>query len=129
MSQPGVPGYDATACAAAVDAALQLPGGADLVIGSLGAVPAAVVTERRSGMFRSNPGSVQLGQWRYSMGTGGRLLAAHVVGGIVLAEDALPAGVAGAHVAEALRLQLVELGPRILPDVLSVVEGITAATT
>lgn len=123
----GAPVYDPASAAAVIDRALQLVGGADLVVGSLSGVPGAVVTERRKGMFRSAPGSVQLAQWRYSTVPPGRLAAGHVVGGIVLAEDTLPAAAAGAHVAEALRLHLVEEGPRILPDVLSLLEGLVTA--
>ncbi len=126
-SGSAVPGYDPAASAAVIDRALQLPGGADLVAGSLGAVPGAVVVERRKGVFRSSTGSVQLGRWRYSAADGGRLAAAHVVGGIVLAQESLSAAEAGGHVAEALRLHLVEEGPRILPDVLAVMEGLSSA--
>jgi hypothetical protein len=116
---PEMPGYDRSWSAEVVTAALQMPGGADLVTGSLRVVPGATVSQPRSGIFGPKAASVQLGDWR--------LMVSHVVGGIVLAERELPPAEAGAHVAMALSLQLGEYGARILPDVLAVLEGLSIA--
>jgi hypothetical protein len=123
-----VPGYDRAACAELIGRALALPGGADLVVGSLSGLPGAVAIGARPGRFRSRAGFVELGQWRYAVAASGRLAVAHVVAGIVLAEETLPAATAGDHVAGALGQHLAELGPRGLAEVLSVLEGLSAAS-
>jgi hypothetical protein len=122
------PGFDRQHCVTVVTRALQLPGGSELVAGSLAGLPAAVVSRRRSGLFGSSaPLKVQLGEWRYEPAPNGRLAAAHVVGGIVIAENVLAPVEAGAHVAMVLSQQLAEYGPRLLPDVLAVLEGLSVA--
>lgn len=125
---PDVPGFDAAVVATVVDAAMGIRGGADLVIGSLGSVPGAVVTERRSGFLRSSEGGVQLAQWRFEGRSGGRLAVSHVVGGIALSDEMLPTPQVGGHVAAALAQHLVEYGPQILPDVVAVLAGLRVAT-
>ena len=124
---PEMPGYDRAWTAEVVTSALQMPGGADLVTGSLRVVPGSTVSQPRSGIFGSKAASVQLGEWRYQAGPSGRLMVSHVVGGIVLAERELPPAEAGAHVAMALSLQVGEYGARILPDVLAMIEGLSIA--
>lgn len=125
---PDVPGFDATAAAGVVDAAMRLRDGADLLIGSLSGIPGAVVTERRSGFLRSSEGGVQVSGWRFEARSDGRLAVSHVVGAIALSEELLPAPQVGAHVAAALAQHLVEYGPQILPDVVAVLAGLHAAT-
>ena len=123
---PPTAGYDAVAAAAVVLAALAQPGGAGLVVESLGRLPGAVATPARGGRFRSSPALVQLGQWRYEARDQG-LAVAHVVGGISLAHTALPPAQAGAHVAGALGVFLHEQGVQALSDVLAVLEGLAVA--
>lgn len=120
-------GFDRAHCAAVVTRALQLPGGPELVTGSLSGVPGVVVTRRRSGLFGGPSLSVQLAHWRYEPANPGRLSIAHVVEGTVLAENVTPPVEAGAHVAMALHLLLNERGPRVLPDILGLLEGLTVA--
>ena len=124
---PEMPGFDRAECAAVITRALQLPGGSELVTGSLSGIPGAVVGRRRSGLFGGSSVSVQFAQWRYEAESSGRLAIAHVVGGIVLAENVTPPAKAGAHVAMVLNQQLTEFGPRILPDILALLEGLAVA--
>jgi hypothetical protein len=117
-------GFDRAHCARVVTRALQLPGGSELVTGSLCGIPGAVVHRRR---FRPSSVNVQLADWRYEPEPSGRLAIAHVVGGTVVAENVMPPSEAGAHVAMVLSHQLTEFGPRILPDILALLEGLTIA--
>lgn len=130
MAVPGgteVPGYDATSTAAVITRALQLPGGADLIVGSLSGLEGALATPGRSGRFRSEPPRVQLAEWRYESVPPGRLAASHVVGGIVLAEQTLNVAEAGWHVARSLRQHLIDNGPVAVHDVLAMLEGLRIA--
>ena len=124
---PELPGYDAAECAAVITRALQLPGGPDLVVGSLSAIPYAVATPGRSGLFRSESARVQFAEWRFEAVPPNRLLQAHVVHGIVLAEETLSVTEAGWRVSRALRQHLLEYGAGILHDVLATLEGLSKA--
>ena len=121
------PSYDAAGAADVLSRALALAGGPELVVGSLRTLPGAVRTAERRGMFRSNPEQVLVGQWRYEATRDGRLAAAHVVGGIVLAELTLPAGEAPFHVAASLGAHVADHGARIVPAVRSMLEGLAVA--
>ncbi len=119
--------YDPIAAAAVVTRALLVLGGADLLLGSLATIPGAVHTPGRAGVFRSNPERVQVGEWRYEAARDGRLVGAHVVGGIVLAELALSPEAAGANVAAALGQLIGAYGAQLVPTVSSVLEGLGVA--
>jgi hypothetical protein len=122
--RPDEPGFDRAHCARVVTRALQLPGGSELVTQSLCGVPGARVHRRR---FKPSSFNVQLADWRYEPEPSGRLAVAHVVSGTVVAENVMPPNEAGAHVAMVLSHQLTEFGPRILPDILALLEGLTVA--
>jgi hypothetical protein len=122
-----LPAFDRAHCAAVVTRALQVPGGSELVTGSLTGVPGAVVGRRRSGLFGASPGQVQIADWRYAPAASSRLAVAHVVGGVVIAESVMRPSEAGAHVAMVLSRQLAEYGPRVLPEILAVLEGLSVA--
>ena len=107
---------------------LTTPGGAVLVVDALGRIPGATVVPGRSGRFRSAPTRVQLGAWRYESGAGGRLTAAHVVGGIVIGEEVLGAGAGGPHVARAVTAYVADVGPQLQPEVDAVLEGLRRAS-
>lgn len=124
---PEVPGFDASASAATISRALQLPGGAELVVGSLAAIHGVMATPARQGRFRSEPARALVAQWRYEAVPPGRLAESHVVAGIVLAEETLSVAEAGWRLARALRQHLLEFGPAVLPDILAVLEGLTVA--
>ncbi len=125
MSDPSAgSSFDAAALADTITRVLATSGGSALVVEALGRIPGAVVIAPRSGMFKSNPARVQLGAWRYEAGSAGRLAAAHVVGGVVLGEELLPAAAAGVHVARALGQQVSDFGPQVVPEVEAVMEGL-----
>src|SRR5690348_11014147 len=88
-------GFDSHRIRDAVTEALSGPGGIALVVTVFSAVPGVVHTPARRGMFRSAPERVEIGDWRYEVAPDGRLGAAHVVGGVVIAEDVLDAGAVG----------------------------------
>jgi hypothetical protein len=121
------PRLDETEAAAVVTRALALAGGSDLVLSALARLPGAVHAPARKSLFRSDPETVAVGHWRYRALPDGRLSAAHVVEGIVLADTALPAAEAGANVVGALRGLIAAHGPGVLPDVEAALAGLQAA--
>ena len=118
------PQFDRAHCARVVTRALQLPGGSELVTGSLCGIPGAIVRRRRK---KPSTVNVQLADWRYRAEPSGRMAVAHVVGGYVVAENVMAPPEAGAHVAMVLSRHLSEYGPRMLPDILALLEGLTVA--
>lgn len=112
--------------ASAVDAALGQPGGADLVVAQLSGLPGALATPAKTG-WRARPASVQVGQWRVTPLPDGRLGAAHVVNGIVIAQEELGPGRGGSRVAEALAQHVAAHGPRMEDEVTAMVAGLLAA--
>ena len=92
--------------------ALAGPGGVGLVVKVFCGMPGVVLTPARRGVFRSQPERIQIGDWRYEVTQDGRLSAAHVVNGIVLAENVLAAGAVGPHVARALSQAISEAATR-----------------
>jgi hypothetical protein len=117
MSSPLASGYDAQAAAAIISRAVDSPGGPGVLVAVMASLPAAAHTPARRGLFRSNPEQVQLGSWRYQVAADGRLHAAHVVGGIVLAEQSLSPETAGRHVAAAIGEHLAGHGSQLHPYV------------
>jgi Domain of unknown function (DUF5073) len=101
----------------AVGSALTGPGGVGLVLKVFCAVPGVILTPARRGLFRSQPERIQIGDWRYEVTPDGRLSAAHLVNGIILAEEVLAAGVVGPHVARALGQVVSRYGPTITPNI------------
>jgi hypothetical protein len=119
--------YDQAGAAQVIGRALGLTGGADLVLGSLSTLPGVQHWAARRSMFKSSPERVLVGEWRYEVAPDGRLLAAHVVGGIVLAELVFPPDAAGVHVATAIGQHLAAYGAQTLPAVESMLEGLAVA--
>ena len=119
------PEFDRAHCARVVTRALQLPGGSELVTGSLVRTPGS--DRPSTATVRPSAVNVQLADWRYEPEPSGRLAVAHVVHGNVVAENVMPPPEAGAHVAMVLSRQLSEYGPRVLPDILALLEGLTVA--
>jgi len=110
-----------------VGAALAGPGGVGLVLRVFCGVPGVVLTPARRGLFRSQPERIQIGDWRYEVTPDGRLSAAHVVNGIVLAEEILAAAVVGPHLARALAQVVHHYGPTIMPNVDAALEALETA--
>ncbi|SPM36783.1 hypothetical protein MRAB57_4624 [Mycobacterium rhizamassiliense] len=110
-------GFDGERLSRAIGAALSGPGGVGLVVKVFCGVPGVILTPARRGFFRSQPERIQIGDWRYELTADGRLSAAHVVNGIVLAEEVLAAAAVGPHIARALAQVLSHYGPTIMPNV------------
>ncbi len=119
--------FDHERTSRAIGAALAGPGGVGQVVRVFCGVPGVVLTPARRGLFRSQPERVQIGDWRYEVTADGRLSAGHVVNGIVLASEALPAGAVGAHIARALAQVVGHYGPMIIPNIDAAVEVLEAA--
>ena len=86
--------------------------------------PGVVHTPARRGLFRSEPERLQIGDWRYEVARDGRLHAAHVVSGVVIAEEALAAGVVGPHVTRALEQIVTRYGAATIPSIDAAVEAL-----
>lgn len=119
-------GLDHERVAQAVGTALSGPGGVGLVLKVFCGVPGVIVVPARRGFFRSQPERVQIGDWRYEVTVDGRLSAAHVVNGIVLAEEVLAAGAVGPHIARALGRLVSSYGPTIIPNIDAALEVLDA---
>ncbi len=121
-------GYDHDRVSRAVGAALAGPGGVGLVVKVFCGLPGVVLTPARRGLFRSQPERIQIGDWRYEVTQDGRLSAAHVVNGIVLAQEALAAAAVGPHVARALGQVVNSYGATVLPSIDAAVEMLEGAS-
>lgn len=110
----------------AIGMTLAGPGGVGLVLRVFCGVPGVILTPARRGFFRSQPERVQIGDWRYEVTPDGRLSAAHVVNGIVLAEGVLAAGAVGPHIARALGQLVSSYGPTIMPNIDAALEVLEA---
>lgn len=119
--------FDHERVSRAIGSALAGPGGVALVVKVFCGVPGAVLVPARRGFFRSQPERIQIGDWRYELTADGRLSAAHVVNGIVLAEEVLAAGVVGPHVARALGQLVSSYGPTIVPNIDAALEVLESA--
>lgn len=120
-------GFDAARVRDAVAEALTGPGGIALVVTVFGAVPGVEHTPARRGRFRSAPERVEIGDWRYEVARDGRLGAAHVVGGVVIAEDVLDAGAVGPHIARALEQIVSRYGATAVPHIDAAVDALIAS--
>ena len=100
-----------------IGSALAGPGGVGLVVKVFSGVPGVILVPARRGFFRSQPERIQIGDWRYELTADGRLSAAHLVNGIVLAEEVLAAGTVGPHIARALGQVVSRYGPTVIPNI------------
>ncbi|OBG72898.1 DUF5073 domain-containing protein [Mycobacterium sp. E3298] len=110
----------------AIGTTLAGPGGVGLVLRVFCGVPGVILVPARRGFFRSQPERVQIGDWRYEVTPDGRLSAAHLVNGIVLAEEVLAAGAVGPHIARALGQLVNSYGPTIMPNIDAALEVLEA---
>jgi hypothetical protein len=115
-------GFDHERVSRAVGSALAGLGGVALVVKVFCGVPGVTLIPARRGLFRSQPERIQIGDWRYEVTADGRLSAAHVVNGIVLAEDVLAAAAVGPHIARALGQVVNNYGPTVMPNIDAAVE-------
>jgi hypothetical protein len=119
--------YDHERVSRAVGAALAGPGGVGLVVKVFCGLPGVVLSPARRGIFRSHPERIQIGDWRYEVTHDGRLSAAHLVNGIVLAEEVIAAGAVGPHIARALGQVVSSYGPTVMPNINAALEALEAA--
>ena len=117
-------GFDHERVSRGVGAALAGAGGVGLVLKVFCGVPGVLLIPARRGVFRSQPERIQIGDWRYEVTPDGRLSAAHLVNGIVLAEEVLAAGVVGPHIARALGQVVSSYGPTIVPNIDAALEAL-----
>jgi hypothetical protein len=110
-------GYDPDRVSRTIAGALAGPGGIGLVVNVFAAVGGVVRTPARRGLLRSQPERIQIGDWRYQVTNDGRLLAAHFVNGIVIAEETLAADLVGPHIARALGQLVTRYGAGIIPHI------------
>ncbi len=116
--------FDYERVSRAIGAALAGPGGVGLVLRVFCGVPGVILVPGRRGFFRSQPERIQIGDWRYEVTVDGRLGAAHLVNGIVLAEEVLAAGTVGPHIARALGQVVGSYGPTIMPNIDAALEAL-----
>jgi hypothetical protein len=107
-----------------VTASLSGPGGVALVVNVFACVPGVIHVPARRGLFRSEPERIQIGDWRYELAKDGRLRGAHVVNGVVIAEETLAAGVVGPHVTRALEQVVTRYGEMVIPSIQAAVEAL-----
>ena len=119
-------GFDPERVSLAIGSALAGPGGVGLVVRVFCGVPGVIHVPARRGVFRSQPERIQIGDWRYELTADGRLSAAHLVNGIVLAEEVLAAGAVGPHIARALGQVVHSYGPTIIPNIDAALEVLEA---
>ena len=119
-------GFDHDRVSRAIGAALGGPGGVGLVVRIFCGIPGVILTPARRGLFRSQPEQIQIGDWRYQLTGDGLLSAAHLVNGIVLAEEVLAAGAVGPHISRAVGQVVTRYGPTIIPNVDAAVEALEA---
>ena len=119
--------FDAERVSRTVTGALSGPGGIALVINVFAGLPGVAHTAARRGVFRSQPARTQIGDWRYEVAPDARLSAAHVVGGIVIAEEMLPADSVGPHLARSLGQIVARYGPAVIPNIDAAVDALSAS--
>ena len=108
--------------------ALAGPGGVALVVNVFAGLAGVVRTPARRSPFRSQPERIQIGDWRYEVTDDGRLRAAHLVNGIVIAEEALVADAVGPHIARALGQVVARYGAAVIPGIDAAIEALNMST-
>jgi hypothetical protein len=119
--------FDTERVSRTVTHALAGPGGIALVINVFAGLPGVTQTAARRGVFRSQPARLQIGDWRYEVTPDNRLSAAHVVGGIVIAEEVLLAGAVGPHLARSLSQIVDRHGPVVIPNIDAALDALRAS--
>ncbi len=119
--------FDAERVSRTIAAALAGPGGITLVVNVFAGLPGVAHTPARRGVFRSRPARVQIADWRYEVTTDGRLSAAHVVNGIVIAEEILLAAAVGPHLARSLGQIVARYGTAVMPNVEAALDALSAS--
>jgi hypothetical protein len=119
--------FDAERASRTISDALAGPGGIGLVVNVFAGLPGVTHTTARRGVFRSQPARIQMADWRYELTADGRLSAAHVVNGIVIAEDILLADAVAPHVARSLGQLVARYGAVIMPNVEAALDALSVS--
>jgi hypothetical protein len=119
--------FDTERVSRTVTGALAGPGGIALVINVFAGLPGVAHSTARRGLFKSRPARLQIGDWRYEVTPDDRLKAAHVVGGIVIAEEVLLADAVGPHLARSLGQIVARYGPAVIPNIDAVLDALSAS--
>jgi hypothetical protein len=119
-----MPGLDHDRVARTVATALSGPGGVALVVHVFAGLPGVTYTPAQRGFFKSVRESIQIADWRYEIASDGRLSAAHVVHGVVLAEESLNAAAVGPHIARALAQIAAQFGASVVPSIDAAVDAL-----
>jgi hypothetical protein len=120
--------FDAERVSRTISAALAGPGGVALVVNVFSGLTGVVHTPARRGLLRSQPERIQIADWRYEISNDGRLLAAHMVNGVVIAEDILLANEVGPHIARSLGQIVARYGASVVPNIDAAVEILGTST-
>jgi hypothetical protein len=120
--------FDAERVSRTIAAALAGPGGVGLVVNVFAGLAGVVHTPARRGLLRSQPERIQIGDWRYEVSKDGRLLAAHMVNGVVIGEDILLANAVGPHIARALGQIVARYGASVIPNINAALEILGTST-
>lgn len=120
--------FDPERVSRTIAGALAGPGGVAMVVKVFAGLPGVIHTPARRGFFSSSPERVQIGDWRYEIAPDGRLLAGHVVNGIVIAEDVLAADAVGPHVTRSLHQIVGRYGASVIPNVNAAVDVLGTST-
>lgn len=110
-----------------VSHAFSGPGGVALVVRVFAGIPGVIHTEAQRRLFSRSPERIQIGDWRYEVTSDGRLLAAHVVNGIVIAEEPLDAAAVGPHISRALGQIVNQFGEAIVPNIDAALQVLSAS--
>jgi hypothetical protein len=118
--------FDTERVSRTVTDALTGPGGIGLVINVFAGLPGVTHTAAKRRMFTSQPARLQIGDWRYELTSDHRLMAAHIVGGIVIGEEVLLADAIGPHLARSLGQLVARHGPAVVPHIDAAVDALSA---
>jgi hypothetical protein len=120
--------FDAERVSRTVSRALAGPGGIALILNVFGGVPGVTHVAARRGVFTSRPARLHIADWRYEVTRDGRLMAAHVVGGIVIGEEVLLADAVGPHLARSLGQLVARHGAAVVPHIDAAVDALSAGS-
>ena len=120
--------FDAERVSRTVSRALAGPGGIALVLNVFGGVPGVTHVAARRGVFTSRPARLHIADWRYEVTRDGRLMAAHVVGGIVIGEEVLLADAVGPHLTRSLGQLVARHGAAVVPHIDAAVDALSAGS-
>jgi hypothetical protein len=118
--------YDAERVSRTVSHALTGPGGIGLVVNVFAGLPGVTHTPARKKMFSSQPARLLIGDWRYEVTPDHRLMAAHIVGGVVIGEELLLADAVGPHLARSLGQLVARHGAAVVPSIDAAVDALSA---